>query len=100
MPTTISQISELDEIAQYVGDEQLTEALEVLVKLILKPDIPPQVAVYEIVRLQAIAAKLKMRGVWMANVDKTGNRAIKNLYYAAADELDKLVSALKFSVKI
>ena len=100
MATTISQISGLDEIAQYVDDPQLTEALEVIVKIIMKPDIPPQVAAFEIVRLQAIAAKLKMRGVWMANVDKTGDRAKKNLYYAAADELDKVVSSLKFLVRV
>jgi hypothetical protein len=93
--TTIDQINGLSEIAEYMNDEELTEALVVLAKLILKPDIPIQVATVEIIRLQAIAAKMSLKATWMANVDK-GDRAKKNIYYTAADAIDKLVSALKY----
>jgi hypothetical protein len=79
-------------------DEELKVALEFIAKIILKPDIPLAVATVELVRLQAIAAKLSLRATWMANVDKT-DRAKKNIYYTAAAEIDKLCSSLKYLVK-
>jgi len=79
-------------------DDELSQALEFIAKIILKPDIPPQVATIEIVRLQAIAAKMQMRATWMANVDKS-DRSKKNVYYSAAAEIDKVVAALKFILK-
>lgn len=96
--TTLEQINDLYEISEYMDDPELTTALEFIAKIILKPDIPPQVATIEIVRLQAIAAKMSMKATWMANVDKS-NRAKKNLYYTAAAEIDKTVAALKFILK-
>jgi hypothetical protein len=66
-----------------------------IAKLIVKPDIPITIATVEIVRLQAIAAKLALKATWMANVDKE-NRAKKNIYYTAAESVNNLVSALKY----
>jgi hypothetical protein len=96
--TTLEQVSGLYDIAEYMQDEELTSALEFIAKIILKPDIPADVAVLQIVRLQAIAAKMQMRATWMANVDKS-DRAKKNVYYSAAAEIDKVVAALKFILK-
>jgi len=64
-------------------------------KLILKPDIPINVATIEIVRLQAIAAKMSFKATWMANVEK-GDRAKKNIYFTAANAINELVAALKY----
>lgn len=88
-------INGLSEIAEYMEDEELTNALTTIAKLILKPDIPMNVATLEIVRLQAIAAKMSLKATWMANVDK-GDRAKKNIYYTAAESINNLVSALKY----
>lgn len=96
--TTLEQINDLYEIAEYMNDPELATALEFIAKIIFKPDIPPHVATIEIVRLQAIAAKMSMKATWMANVDKS-DRAKKNLYYTAAAEIDKTVAALKFILK-
>jgi len=93
--TTLDQINGLSEIAEYMQDEDLTTALTMVAKLIIKPEIPIQVATVEIVRLQAIAAKLSLKATWMANVDKQ-NRAKKNIYYTAAEAINNLVSALKY----
>ena len=94
----MEQVNGLYEIAEYMQDEELKVALEFIAKIILKPDIPLAVATVELVRLQAIAAKLSLRATWMANVDKT-DRAKKNIYYTAAAEIDKLCSSLKYLVK-
>ena len=93
--TTIDMVNGLAEIADYMEDEDLTTALTMIAKLIIKPDIPIQVATLEIVRLQAIAAKLALKATWMANVDKS-NRGKKNIYYTAAEAVNNLVSALKY----
>ena len=93
--TTLEMINGLAEIADYMKDEELTTALVFIAKIIVKPDIPLNVATVEIVRLQAIAAKMSLKATWMANVDK-GDRAKKNLYYTAAESINNLVSALKY----
>jgi predicted S18 family serine protease len=93
--TTIESINGLAEIADYMNDEELNTALTFIAKVILKPDIPLNVVTVEIVRLQAIAAKMAFRATWMANVDKS-DRGKKNLYYTAAETINNLVSALKY----
>lgn len=96
--TTIEQINDLYQISEYMEDEQLTKALEFIAKLIFKPDIPMSIASVEIVRMQAIAAKLSLQASWLTNVDKS-DRAKKNMYYTAAAELDKVVASLKYLVR-
>lgn len=93
--TTIDMINGLSEIAEYMQDEELTTALTMVAKLIVKPDIPLNVATIEIVRLQAIAAKMSFKATWMANVEK-GDRAKKNIYFTAASAISELVAALKY----
>jgi len=93
--TTIDMVNGLAEISDYMQDEELTQALTFIAKIIIKPDIPTQVATIEIVRLQAIAAKMAFKATWMANVDKS-DRGKKNLYYTAAESINNLVSALKY----
>jgi hypothetical protein len=95
---TIEQVNGLTEIAEYMQDEELTTALTFIAKLIIKPDIPLNVATVEIVRLQAIAAKMSFKATWMANVDKN-DRGKKNIYYTAAEAINNLVSALKYTIR-
>ena len=96
--TTIEMLNGLSEIAEFMQDEDLTTALTMIAKLIVKPDIPPHVASLEIVRLQAIAAKMSFKATWMANVDKS-DRGKKNIYYTAAEAINDLVSALKYIMR-
>jgi hypothetical protein len=96
--TTVEMLNGLTEIADYMNDEDLTTALTMIAKLIVKPDIPPHVASLEIVRLQAIAAKMSFKATWMTNVDKS-DRGKKNIYYTAAEAIGDLVSALKYIMR-
>ena len=52
--TTLEMVNGLSEIADYMNDEELTQALTFIAKLIIKPDVPLNVATVEIVRLQEI----------------------------------------------
>jgi hypothetical protein len=96
--TTLDMVNGLEEIADFMQDEELSIALTTIAKLIIKPDIPLQVATIEIVRLQAIAAKMAFKATWMVNVEK-GNREKKNIYFTAHDAITDLVSALKYIVR-
>lgn len=96
--TTIEMVNGLSEIADYMQDEELTAALTFIAKIIIKPDIPLNVATLEIVRLQAIAAKMAFKATWMTNVDKS-DRGKKNIYYTAAEAINDLVSALKYIIR-
>lgn len=96
--TTLEMVNGLAEIADFMNDEELTQALTFIAKVILKPDIPLNVATVEIVRLQAIAAKMAFKATWLTNVDKS-DRAKKNIYYTAAESINSLVSALKYIAK-
>lgn len=91
-------VNGLAEIAEFMDDEELTQALTFIAKVIFKPEIPSPVAAIEVVRLQAIAAKMQLKATWMANVDK-GDRAKKNMYYTAAESINQLVSALKYIIR-
>lgn len=96
--TTIESVQELNDLNLYINDQDLTDALNVLLKLIAKPDVPIQAAGPLIVQLQAISGKLKM----MASVEthlykKDRNR--KNLLYSMCDVIDSLVAALKYLTK-
>ena len=93
--TTLEMVNGLADIADFMEDEELTTALVMIAKLITRPDIPLNVATVEIVRLQAIAAKMSFKATWMTNVDK-GDRAKKNIYYTAAEAVNNLVAALKY----
>ena len=96
--TTIEKINGLAEISEFMDDEELTTALAFIAKVIIKPDIPLNVATVEIVRLQAIAAKMAFKATWMVNVEK-GNREKKNIYFTAHEAITDLVSALKYIVR-
>ena len=96
--TTLDMVNGLTEIADYMKDEELTMALTMIAKLIIKPDVPLNVATVEIVRLQAIAAKMSFKATWMANVVKS-DRAKKNIYFTAAESINDLVSALKYIIR-
>jgi hypothetical protein len=93
--TTLEQVGELKDLNEYINDPDLEDALNILLKLIAKPDITNTALGPTIVRLQAISGKLKI----MASVEthlykKDRNR--KNLLYSVCEVLDSSVQALKY----
>lgn len=102
MTTTIdliNEVAEFTEISELMNDDQLTDALGIIVKLMMSPDVPAQKAVGLIVQLEAYAAKFKMLASYYTNVKKD-DRAKKNLYYSANEAVQRLVDSLKYSAKL
>lgn len=102
-PTVIEQIStitEFNDMSEYMQDKDLDSALEIIIKLITKPDVPSTKAPTLIVQLQAISAKFAMQARYYTTFEKGGEASKrKNTYYTAADTIDKLVDALKYSAR-
>jgi hypothetical protein len=102
METTVDLLNQLNgfnEISEHMKDEELTQTLVLIAKLISKPDVPASVGVELIVKLQAYSAKFAMLASWYTNVKKD-ERAKKNIYYSAKEATDRLVDALKYAVRI
>ena len=95
----INEVAEFSDISELMDDDQLTDALGIIVKLMMNPDVPPQKAVNLIVQLEAYAAKFKMLASYYTNVKKD-DRAKKNLYYSANEAVQRLVDSLKYSAKL
>jgi hypothetical protein len=96
----ISEITEFNDMSEYMNDKDLDQALDLIIKLISKPDVPAGTAPSLIVKLQAISAKLAMQARYYTTFQKGGeNSKKKNTYYTAAEAIDKLVDALKYSAR-
>jgi hypothetical protein len=83
-----------------MNDPDLDTALELMIKLIAKPDVPAAKAPELIVKLQSLSAKFSMLARYYTTFEKGGDAAKrKNVYYTASDSIDKLVDAVKYSAK-
>ena len=94
---SISQVSEFNELSEYMQDKDLDEALSLIIKLIVKPDVPASRAPELIVRLQAMSAKFAMQKRYYMTFEKGVDAAKrKNAYASASDAIDKVVDSLKY----
>lgn len=97
MLETVSKITEFNDIKEFMNDPELDEALDLIIKLIMKPDVPASKAPELIVRLQALSAKFSLMSRYYTTFEKGGDSAKKkNVYYTAADAIDKLVDSVKY----
>jgi hypothetical protein len=96
----ISQVTEFNDIHEFMDDSDLDEAMAILVKIMMKPDIPSTQAIYLINKLQAMSAKFGLLATYYTTVAKGPSGSInntkKNVYYTMKDSLDKMVDALKY----
>ena len=99
----ISQITEFNDLHNFMQDEQLDKALAIVVKLLMNPDVPASKAPLLIIELQAMSTKFAMLASVYSTIakDKAGteNNNKKNIYYSAKESIDKLVDALKYVVR-
>lgn len=96
----VSNITELNEISEYMQDPDLDAAMELIIKLIAKPDVPASKAPEIITRLQAIAAKLSIMSRYYTTFEKGPEASKKkNVYYTTADAINRVVDALKYNAR-
>jgi hypothetical protein len=96
----INQVTEFNDIHEFMNDPELDEAMAIIVKIMMKPDIPSVQAVALIGKLQAMSAKFAVLATYYTTVAKGPSGSInntkKNVYYTMKDSLDKMVDALKY----
>lgn len=99
----INQITEFNDIHDFMNDKDLDEAMALIVKIMMKPDIPSVQAVALIGKLQAMSAKFGLLATYYTTIAKGPSGSInntkKNIYYTMKDSLDKLVDSLKYLAK-
>ena len=96
----ISEITEFNDLSEYMNDSDLDQALDLIIKLISKPDVPATSAPTLIVKLQAISAKFSVLARYYTTFEKGGeNSKKKNTYYTVSEAIDKLVDSLKYSAR-
>jgi hypothetical protein len=99
----INKVTEFNDLHEFMKDEDLDEALAMIVKILMKPEIPAVQAISLITKLQAMSAKFQILATWYTTVAKgpsgSVNHTKKNVYYTMSDTIDKLVGALKYTTK-
>lgn len=96
----ISELSEFNDIKEFMNDADLDYALDLIIKLIAKPDVPSSRAPELIIKIQALSAKFAMMSRYYTTFEKGGDNAKKkNVYYTAEEALNNLAAALKYSMK-
>ncbi|CAB4146033.1 hypothetical protein UFOVP1491_125 [uncultured Caudovirales phage] len=96
----ISEITEFNDISEFMQDKDLDKALELLIKLIMKPDVPSTKAPELIITLQALSSKFAIMSRYYTTFEKgTDASKKKNVYYTLNDAINRLVDALKYAAK-
>lgn len=98
----VSKITEINDIHDFMNDEDLDQAMAYIIKLIGKPDVPASIAPSLIVKLQAISAKCAIMSRYYTSYQNKGADFVKrkNTYYSAREAIDRLVDALKYSARM
>ena len=96
----ISELTEFNDMKEFMNDKDLDYALDLIIKLIAKPDVPSTKAPDLIVKMQALSAKFALMARYYTTFEKGGENAKKkNVYFTAEDAINKIVDALKYSAR-
>jgi hypothetical protein len=106
MTNTLEYLSELQDLVDlndFMADEELGEAMDLAMKCIAKPDMPPAKARTALLRMQALAFRFRMQAATYTYIHTgkagTPENVKKNVYFAASEQCDKLAQTLKYLVK-
>jgi|SRR6185436_9021584 len=99
----VSKITEINDLSNFLKDPDFDEAMDLVIKLTVKPYMEPEKARHLIVKLQALSTKYAVLAVTYTTIlrDKAGtdNNHKKNIYYTLKEALDKLVDGLKYQAR-
>lgn len=99
----ISKLQDLVDLHQFMGDDDLAEAMNLAVKCIAKPDMPPSVARSALLKMQGLAFQFRMQAATYTYIHKgkagTDENVKKNVYFAASEQCHELAQTLKYLVK-
>ena len=96
----LSEIQDLLDLNEFMQDEEFEQALELALKCVAKPDLPPAAAKKALVQMQGWAFVFKMKGQAYMTIKKgrTGSdeNHKKNVYFSISEQCRDLATALKY----
>lgn len=99
----LSETQDLIDLHDFMQDDDFLEAMELALKCIAKPDIPPAVARNALMKMQGFAFKFKMQALVYMQIHTgkagTTENIKKNAYMYASEQCDKMAQTLKYLAK-
>ncbi len=99
----VSKVTEFNDLHDFMLDDQLDRALEIVINCYMREDVSPAKAIKLIVELQALSTKFAIQGkvyeTFKSGPPRSEEAHKKNLYKNMNAALDKMVDALKHVAK-
>lgn len=99
----ISHLQDLIDLHEFMQDQDLADAMNLAVKCIAKPDLPPANARQALVKMQGYAFQFRMQAATYTYIHKgkagSDENVKKNVYFAASEQCNQLAQSLKYLVK-
>ena len=100
----ISDITEFNDLHDFMKDEHLDKALAIVVKMLMNPDVPSAKAPHLIIELQAMSTKFAILASVYSTIakDKAGteNNNKKNIYSKKKKLFQKQIRYIKIVVML
>lgn len=103
----LGSMIELSQIAEFINDPEVDQALAMAVATVRNPNVPAHIATPMIVKLEALAFTFKMRAKWymMTSIDKDPKKSKensdkKNIFVSLSEQCNSLAQALKYATKL
>jgi hypothetical protein len=99
----LSSLQDLMDLHEFMQDPELGNAMDLAIKCIAKPDMPPAVARHALLKMQGLAFRFRMQAATYTYIHKgkagTDENVKKNIYFAASEQCHELAQTLKYLVK-
>jgi hypothetical protein len=99
----LSEIQDLMDMNDFMEDEDFGAAVDLALKVIAKPDLPPAAAKKALLQMQgwAFIFKLKAQTYMTIHKGQTGTRENqkKNVYFSLSEQCHELAQSLKYISK-
>lgn len=102
MAVLITTVDEFNNVSRFLHDDDVDQALAIVINLLGNPDIPAKQAVGAIIFLSALTVKCRIIAKNYMIIDKNKPDAAqkKNFYFTLADSMQELVNSLKYVIKL
>lgn len=99
----LSESHDLIELHEFMDDEDFTNALDLVMKCIAKPNPPMSASREALLLMQAYSFKFRMQSKVYDSLHKgragTSENIKKNVYYSASEQCHELAQTLKYICK-
>ena len=96
----LSKVQDLMDLCDFMDNPDLTDAMELALKCIAKPDMPAAVARTALLKMQGLAFQFRMQAATFTYINSgkagTEQNVKKNVYFAVSEQCHELAQTLKY----